>query len=180
MLNYKSSFLIAQIVSAMAAVIKNSGDLDVCSWPEADCGQGEYACDALIDCKVYLVGYESLNISKVTVRFDVVFDKCTFDDAEKEYEWNSKEVNIFGGACSHNLTFENDKGEVVESYGANGFLEKFDNIDDEYITQTIIESVFAQLSSEEKERYLKDVLRAYNLSRKDFRAAHEARQAQEA
>ena len=163
MLTFKSSFLISQIVTAMVAVMENSATLDLAAWPSDEVEDGKFECDAMIDCQVRLKGFEeSHGVDRVTVRFDIVFRDCTFNEKESSYEWDEKSVSVWGGGCDHNLTFENSEGGNLHTYGTGGFLEKFDNGDDADITETIIDKVFETLSADAKSALFKDAFRGYN------------------
>ena len=175
MLTFKSSFLISQVVSAMVALIQNSSEFDVATWAPQKESDGTFSCDALIDCPVRLKGFEeSHGIDRVIVRFDVVVNDCTFNEKEMVYEGDHTLASIWGGGCDHNLTFQNDEGGTLHTYGIGGFLEKFDNQNDEDITAKIIDQVFATLSTDEKNKFLKDIFRTYNKKYKEWSSKSDA------
>lgn len=174
--NINNTLLIAQISSALAAVIQHSANYDCGVWPPMSHQEDKISLGALLDYKLKLTGLESLNIANVIVRFDVELTDCHYDDTAQLvdlrhpdigtglYTCAGTEHHVWGGSCEHNLTFESANGEILENYGEGGlFLGALDGMGDVDMAESIVEKAFAQLSPESKDVFFKDVLHEYNI-----------------
>lgn len=162
---YKNEFLIAQIVVPLAAAMKHVAALDCGAWPAQNQENGKFTLGSLLDYKINIKGFEEVGVTKAIIRFDIELYDCTLEDGN--YKWDGKAKNFWGGACEHNLYFEDNEGKEVPLWGEDGFLSSnFNRFDDVDATEIIVKSAFAQLSTEEQEVLFRNALLVYNTPEK--------------
>ena len=167
-----SSFLVARVSMALAAVIKHSSDINVSFTEAKRDAKGKIDVVGIVNYNLNLKGFKDFGVTKVSFRFGVELKDCGYHDDEGVFIWHGVNSNTRASMCANNLKFENDHGLVFNKFGDKGFFKTtfYDAASDIdfsecEISTAIVDAAFASLDREDTERYLTGFLQAFNQAR---------------